>query len=254
MDSMSDEKSDATAWARRMNTPWGHLQSSLLRRRLLRWLGTGQVGSVLDVGCGLGDLAAAVAPVAVRVTCVDRSPSMLVEARLRLSSAQAIVRFECRDLDDGLHDLGTHDLVIAHNVVDYSVEPRGALDDLAARVGPGGRLSLCFGNGAAYPLRHAVITHDFAEALRLTKVAEPLLPGPCGQSIRLRRSTVQGWLEDAGLSVLHVAGVRVLVDLLPNGLKTEATLPALEELEYELGDRIELVDAGALIHLVAERP
>ena len=254
MNSTSDEETDATAWARRMGTPWGQLQSSLLRRRLLHWLGTSRAESVLDVGCGLGDLAVAVEPIASRVTCVDRSPSMLAEARRRLSTAQASVRFECRDLDAGLHDLGTYELVIAHNVVDYSTEPRKALDDVAARVEPGGRLSLCFGNGAAYPLRHAVITRDLDEALRLTKVAEPVLPGPCGQSIRLKRSTVENWLNEAGLSVVHVAGVRVLVDLLPNELKAIAMLPTIEELEWELGNRIELVDAGALVHLVAERP
>ena len=249
-----DEGVAAAAWARHMDSPWGRLQASLLRRRLLGWLGTDMVGSVLDVGCGLGDLAGAVAPAAERLTCVDRSASMLAAARQRLSGSDAPVRFECRDLDDGLHDLGAHDLVIGHNVVDYSADPREAVHALAARVGSGGRLSLSFGNAAAYPLRHAVMTHDLAEALRLSQVSEARLPGPCGEAIRLRRSTVRRWLEEAGLSIVHVAGVRVLIDLLPNELKTEATLPAIEELEWELGARPELVDVGALVHLIAQRP
>jgi hypothetical protein len=41
---------------------------------------------------------------------------------------------------------------------------------------------------------------------------------------------------------------------LPNKIKDEALMPAIEELELELGSRPELVDVGAMVHLVAARP
>jgi S-adenosylmethionine-dependent methyltransferase len=252
--SQESEPSDTDAWARHTDTPWGRLQASLLRRRLLGWHGEGRVESVLDVGCGFGDLAAALAPTADQVVCVDRSEAMLAAAQRSLSSAPAAARFERRDLDDGLAGLGTHALVVAHNVIDYATDPRQALAEISARVEPRGRLSISFGNAAAQALRHAVITHDLNEAIQLARLPEVRLPGPCGESLRLRRSIVEGWLEDEGLQVTGRAGVRVLIDLLPNKIKDEALMPAIEELELELGSRPELVDVGAMVHLVAARP
>lgn len=248
-----DRDADAEAWSQRLETPWGRLQASLLRRRLLSWLEDDRLESVLDIGCGLGDLAAALAPYTARLTCVDRSKAMLAAAKQRVSSATATVDFECRDLDDGLTDLGVHDLVVAHNVIDYSSDPRRAVSQVAAQVRPGGRLSVSFGNGTALALRHAVMTQDFAEALRLAQLRDIRLPAPCGESARLRRSDVEAWLEDAGVSVTHRAGVRVLVDLLPNEIKSHENMLVIEELELQLGDRSELIDVGAVVHLVAAR-
>lgn len=252
--STDDEDGDAAAWSRRMATPWGSLQASLLRRRLLGWLGEEHLGSVLDVGCGIGDLAAVLASKADRLVCVDRSRAMLVEARRRLEGSGVEVSFETRDLVDGLHDLGRFDLVIAHNVVDYTPEPEQAVEALTNQLNPGGRLSLVFGNGAAQALRHAVMTHDVSEAVRLARLPELRLPGPCGDSVRMRRPVVEIWLQGLGLSVSQRAGVRVVIDLLPNEMKTDVTMPAIEELEIELGERTELVDVGALVHLLAVRP
>ena len=254
VDSIDGEGDDAAAWARRMETPWGSLQASVLRRRLLYWLGDRRHGAILDVGCGIGDLAAVLASTTDRLVCVDRSPAMLAEARRRLEGSKAKVSFERRDLSDGLHELGKFDLVIAHNVVDYTPEPQQAVEALANQLKAGGSLSLVFGNGAAQALRHAVMTHDFNEALQLARLPELRLPGPCGESIRMRRPVVERWLQDLGLSVVQRAGVRILVDLLPNEAKTDATMPAIEELEIELGERAELVDIGALGLLFAVHP
>jgi predicted TPR repeat methyltransferase len=70
----------------------------------------------------------------------------------------------------GIVTASTHDLVVAHDVIGYSANPHQALADIATRVQPGGRLSISFGNGAAQALRHAVITHDLTEALRLAQL------------------------------------------------------------------------------------
>jgi len=72
--------------------------------------------------------------------------------------------------------------------------------------------------------------------------------------MRMRRPVVENWLQGLGLSVVRRAAVRVVIDLLPNEMKTDATMSAIEELESELGERTELVDVGALVHLLAVRP
>lgn len=245
---------DAEAWVRRLATPWGRLQSSLLRRRLVSWIGTTSLGSVLDVGCGLGDMAAALAAKTDKVTCVDQSYGMLNEAQDRLSASKVPAQFVQRDLDTGLSDLGTHDLVIGHNVIDYTVDPRSSICDLAACVGRGGLLSLSFGNAASVALRHVVMTHDLREGLRLARLPDiGRLPGPCGESMRLRRVMVEEWLQDEGITVSHRAGVRVLNDLLPNDVKTDRNLAVIEDLELELGERAELVDIAAIVHVLGKR-
>lgn len=254
MGSSAKTEGDAEAWVRRLATPWGRLQSSLLRRRLVSWIGTGSLRSVLDVGCGLGDMTAALAAKTDKVTCVDRSHAMLDEAQARLSASKVPARFVHRDLDTGLRDLGTHDLVIGHNVIDYTADPRRSIRELAACVGPGGSLSLSFGNAASVALRHVVMTHDLTEGLRLVRLpAIGRLPGPCGESMRLRRVVVEEWLQDAGITVSHRAGVRVLNDLLPNELKTDHNWAAIEDLELELGERPELIDIGAIVHVLGSR-
>lgn len=53
--------------------------------------------------------------------------------------------------------------------------------------------------------------------------------------------------------MIRRAGIRVLVDLLPNDIKNDESLPTIEELELQLGDPAELVDIGAVFHFVAER-
>lgn len=241
---------DAEAWKRRLGTPWGRLQSTLLRRRLDSWIGGRSLASILDVGCGLGDLTAAFAAKADSVTCLDRSDAMLGEARVRLAEAEVAARFVERDLDAGLSDLGLYGLVIAHNVIDYTADPRRSIGELAARVGRGGLLSLSFGNAASVALRHTVMTHDLAEGLRLARRPQiGLLPGPCGESVRLRRAQIEGWLADEGITISHRAGVRVLSDLLPNEVKTSDNMGSIEDLELELGERPELIDIAAIVHL-----
>lgn len=254
MDPSAEDELDAEAWTRRLATPWGRLQSSLLRHRLIAWLGVGQLGRVLDVGCGLGDMAAALAARTDTLTCVDRSQSMLDAAQARLAASDVVARFVQRDLDAGLHDLDAHDLVICHNVIDYAEDPQRAVGELAARVRPGGVLSLSFGNGASIALRHVAMTHDLVEGLRLARLVDiGRLPGPCGDSMRLRRVDVEDWLGDAGIAISHRAGVRVVTDLLPNELKTDDNMADLEELELELGERQELVDVAAIVHVLGSR-
>ena len=241
------------AWRRHLATPWGRVQSALLRGRLLTWLGARSFDSALDVGCGVADTTLALLPTTRRITCVDRSQAMLDEAQSRVGDSGPVT-FVQRDLNDGVADLGSHDLVVCHNVIDYTRDPQRSVAELASCVDGNGWLSLSFGNSASFALRHAVLTHDLGAALALARRSELVgLPGPCGDSARLRRVMVEEWLDDAGIEVAHRAGVRVLTDLLSDEVKSGSNLAVLEELELELGERPELVDIGAIVHLLGYR-
>lgn len=92
-----------------------------------------------DLGCGTGQVTAALAPFVGRVIAVDRSGEMLQAARRRLRSLQNVeVRrgdLEALPVADGELDAATL-LLVLHHVPD----PAAALAEAARVLKPGGRL------------------------------------------------------------------------------------------------------------------
>jgi ArsR family transcriptional regulator len=92
-----------------------------------------------DLGCGTGQLAAALAPFVAGVVAVDRSGDMLQAARRRLRECpNAEVRrgdLEALPIDDASLDAATLVLVLHH-----APDPSAVLADAARVLRPGGRL------------------------------------------------------------------------------------------------------------------
>jgi SAM-dependent methyltransferase len=112
---------------------------------LRRWDLLGPGASVVDVGCGIGRLAARIAPRAGRVLGLDLSPAMLAEARARCGHLPG-VRFE---LADGRSlrpaEDGSADLVLAVDTMPSArmagADAAEALQAAMARaLAPGGRI------------------------------------------------------------------------------------------------------------------
>ena len=95
--------------------------------------------TVGDLGCGTGQVSAALAPFVTRVIGVDSSAAMLQAARRRLQDQRNVElrRGELEELpiDNDLLDAATVMLVLHH-----VPEPARALADIARAVKPGGRL------------------------------------------------------------------------------------------------------------------
>ena len=92
-----------------------------------------------DLGCGTGQVAAALAPFAARVIAVDRSGEMLQAARRRLKDAPNVeVRrgdLEALPIGDAELDAATPLLVLHH-----LPQPAAALSEAARALRPGGRV------------------------------------------------------------------------------------------------------------------
>jgi ubiquinone/menaquinone biosynthesis C-methylase UbiE len=95
--------------------------------------------SVGDLGCGTGQVTAAIAPFVARVIAVDRSGDMLQAARRRLRGTSNVeVRrgeLEALPIADGELDAATL-LLVLHHLPD----PAAALSETARVLRPGGRL------------------------------------------------------------------------------------------------------------------
>lgn len=92
-----------------------------------------------DLGCGTGQVSAALAPFVARIVAVDASPAMLQAARKRLGRFDNIdLRrgdLEALPIDDARLDAATLMLVLHH-----LPEPERALADVARVLKPGGRV------------------------------------------------------------------------------------------------------------------
>lgn len=97
--------------------------------------------TVGDLGCGTGQVSAALAPFVARVVAVDGSAAMLQAARKRLQAFDNVELrrgdLEALPIDDARLDAATMMLVL-HHVPD----PGRALRDAARALKPGGRLVL----------------------------------------------------------------------------------------------------------------
>jgi len=168
--------------------------AALGERRRLRypWLGLTAGGSVLDAGCGAGevcsDLRGIVGPTG-RVVGIDASGTMIDTARARTIDAE----FGVGDVHALAFEDATFDAVRSERVLQHVEDPPRAVREMARVVRPGGRVLL------TDPDHHqadvATDHHDVWLAIRMHGAGAVRNPQA---GLRLRE-----WLLDAGLEVVE---------------------------------------------------
>lgn len=153
--------------------------------------------SILEIGCGTGDVLIALADLVRpegRVVGIDSSRAMVSEARRRARRAEAPVEFligdaHCLELPDG-----TFDHCLATSVLEHLEAPEQALAEMARAARPGGRITVAepdwdtqVVDAGDIDVTRRVI-HFFADSIRHGRIARRL----------------PAMMREAGLTDIHI--------------------------------------------------
>ncbi len=255
------------AWLDRLGALRNVVRQEIVRRQL-RTAALPPIGArVLDVGAGQGTQAIALALDGYAVTIVEPDPRMRAACTAAVALQPADVADRVEMVDARLQDLdglgGDWDLVLCHGVLMYLDSPDDALRRLAARVSPGGALSVVTRNDQAMAWRPA-LRHDWAGVLAvLDELAAARREGRDATyrneiGVTARADSVDhlaDLLATHGLPDSQWFGVRVATD----GVAVDAPVPspdalaALLDAEEALGRTDPYRRSATLFHLVARR-
>lgn len=170
-----------TDWQAQVGRTWAenyHLTDrsfSGLTQRLLERIGDCSGRTVLDVGCGAGELSLALARARphARVVGVDVSADLIEAARARgdlLGNAGFVLADAANWHQPGF----APDLLVSRHGVMFFDDPVAAFTNLYDQAAPGAQLLFsCFRSALENPW-----ASDLAQLLRLPPAADPCAPGP----------------------------------------------------------------------------
>ncbi|RII18280.1 putative S-adenosyl-L-methionine-dependent methyltransferase [Streptomyces sp. YIM 130001] len=213
---------------------------------------------VLDTGGGSGNFAVPVARLGHHVTVVDPSPNALFALERR--AAEAGVAERVRGVQGDAHGLfdvvgrGEYDAVLCHGVLEYVDDPAEGLRNLVGALRDTGTLSLLAAGLGGAVVARALAGH-FAEARHaLTDQAGRWGEGdPVPRRFGVEQLT--GYVEDCGMRIGAVHGVRVFADLVPGVLvDTEpGALDALLQLEAAVAELPAFHAVATQLHVLGEK-
>nr|WP_206323297.1 methyltransferase domain-containing protein [Streptomyces sp. HNM0574] len=221
---------------------------------------------VLDLAGGDGGDALRLAARGHHVTVVDHAPAMLAGARERaadsgLSERVTTVEAEitpcAADLPEAVAH-GAFDVVLCHNLIPYTPDPRGVLRTALVPLRPGGLFSVMALNRHSAPLKSALRDLDPEAALAAldqdTARTELFAPGT---SMRLHTAEdVGGMLRTLGCEAVRHFGIRAFCDwIADDALKHDpAFYSRLERLELAASARDPYRRTARLFQLTARKP
>jgi 2-polyprenyl-6-hydroxyphenyl methylase/3-demethylubiquinone-9 3-methyltransferase len=155
---------------------------------------------VVDVGCGGGLLAEALAAAQARVTAIDLAPAMIETARLHAAGAGIAIDYRVSDAGSlARQEPAAFDVVTCMEMLEHVPEPGLVLDDCAHLLRPGGALFVSTINRNL---------HSFLLAIVGAEYVARLLPRGTHEYERLiRPSELARWARAAGLVLREVAGL-----------------------------------------------
>jgi 2-polyprenyl-6-hydroxyphenyl methylase / 3-demethylubiquinone-9 3-methyltransferase len=155
---------------------------------------------VLDVGCGGGLLAEALARRGATVTAIDLAPTMIQTAQLHAAEAGLAIDYRVQDAAELARQApGAYDAVCCMEMLEHVADPAAFLGLLGTLVRPGGVVFVSTLNRNVKAFLLAIVGAEYL--LRL-------LPRGTHEYERfIRPSELAGWARGAGLSLVDTAGL-----------------------------------------------
>jgi S-adenosylmethionine-dependent methyltransferase len=251
-------ESDANRYAAYLETPEGRLRGDLTFANLQDFLPAPGIKSLcaLDLGCGTGATAIRLSRLGYMVTLLDSSQAMLDIAQRAALEAGVTDRVTaaCGDATrlSSLFNVGSFDVVLCHNLLEYVDDPGSVLCGAAALLSDSSAiLSVLVRNQAGEVLKAAIQTGNLA-------AAEHALSSEWGQEslyggqVRLfTLDKIRDMLQAASIRVIAERGVRIIADYLPPKVSRDEEYEQILALERKLGRRAEFVAAARYTHCLA---
>jgi len=151
--------------------------------------------TALDVGCGAGLLAEPLARLGAKVTAIDAAPELIEAAKAHAEGQGLSIDYRAV----GLELLEAHyDLVTSMEVIEHVADPQAFIDDLAARLAPGGLLILSTPNRTAWSkLLTITLAEGFGQIPKGTHDFDKFIDP----------DTMRGLLAKAGLECIDFEGI-----------------------------------------------
>lgn len=212
---------------------------------------------ILDIGCGLAQIARRLAGQGHSVLCNDISAALLEQAQDQVASESnsgsgtadaGQLRWRHGPYQDLLPSTQQFPLILSHALIEWLEHPRQMIADCHTLLEPGGVLSLCFYNCWARDYRNLVRGNfDWLDR------EEDYLPdsGSLTPDFHHSPDAVMAWLDEEGFEVQGVTGVRVFHDYVveKRGGHTDNSAVIAKELEYST--RFPYIWLGRYLHVVA---
>jgi 2-polyprenyl-6-hydroxyphenyl methylase/3-demethylubiquinone-9 3-methyltransferase len=155
---------------------------------------------VIDVGCGGGLLAEAMARRGARVTGLDLAPELLEVARLHALESRVAVDYRLESAEQHAGGCAArYDLVTCMEMLEHVPDPSAVVGALGVLVRPGGHVFVSTLNRTPRAYVNAILGAEYL--LRL------LPAGTHTYGKFIRPSELAAWARVAGLELLDVAGL-----------------------------------------------
>jgi ubiquinone/menaquinone biosynthesis C-methylase UbiE len=247
---------DADKYVAYLKTPSGRLRSELAWENVCRFLPSKiSERRALDLGGGTGFASVQLARMGYEVVLLDCSEEMLRIARKQDGVASVAGRISFSHGDacrlPELFDAESFDVVVCHNLLEYSENPSAMVRDIGNVLRKHAVLSILVRNRAGEVLKNAIKSLDRKLAvanLTAATVVDSLYDEP----VRVfALAEVRDLLARAGLEVVAEHGVRVFSDYVDLENLADAAFSQIFELESALGMRPEFAAIARYIQVIA---
>ena len=156
--------------------------------------------AVLDVGCGGGLLAEAMARQGARVVGLDLADELIEVARLHALEAGIAIEYRVESAEQhALGGVGRYEVVTCMEMLEHVPDPTSVIEAIGRLVRPGGHVFVSTLNRTLKAYAMAILGAEYV--LRL------LPAGTHTYAKFIRPSELAGWARAAGLVVADVAGL-----------------------------------------------